>query len=147
MRMLLRTAMLLAALLALAIGARAEEGVHKLALQISDNDPAKMTEVLNVAANVSRYYSGRGELVDIKIVAFAGGLHMLRTDTSPVSKRMTSFAESMPNVAFDACENTITSMERKEGKPVPLFEGVEIVPAGVVTLMELDEAGYTIIRP
>jgi intracellular sulfur oxidation DsrE/DsrF family protein len=139
--------LVLVALVALSIGARAEDGIHKLALQISDNDPAKMTEVLNVAANVSRHYSGIGEQVDIKIIAFAGGLHMLRTDTSPVSERMISFAQSMPNVVFDACENTITSMERKEGKPIPLFEGVEIVPAGVVTLMELDEAGYTIVRP
>lgn len=147
MRILFRAAIAAAALLALAVSADAEDGVHKLALQISDNDPARMTEVLNVAANVSRYYSGRGELVDVKIVAFAGGLHMLRSDTSPVSKRMTSFAESMPNVTFDACENTINSMQKKEGKPIPLFEGVEIVPAGVVTLMELDEAGYTIVRP
>lgn len=147
MRTVLRTAAALVALLALSVAAWAEEGVHKLALQISDNDPAKMTEVLNVAANVSRHYSGMGEQVDIVIVAFAGGLHMLRTDTSPVSERMISFAQSMPNVTFDACENTITTMERKEGKPIPLFEGVEIVPAGVATLIELDEAGYTIVRP
>jgi uncharacterized membrane protein len=36
---------------------------HKLALQISDNDREKMNAVLNVAANVSKYYSDKGEEV------------------------------------------------------------------------------------
>lgn len=122
---------------------------HKLALQISDNDPVKMNTVLNVAANVSRLYSERGEEVQIRIVAFNAGLHMLRTDTAPdgVKKRVLGFAKSMPNVSFDACANTIEGMTKKEGKRPPLVENAEIVPAGVVTLIELNEAGWTIVRP
>ena len=57
---------------------------HRLALQISDNDPAKMNAVLNVAANVSKYYSDKGDEVEIQIVAFNAGLNMLRQDKSPV---------------------------------------------------------------
>ena len=37
--------------------------VHRLALQISDDTPDKMTAVLNVAANIARYYAGVGEEV------------------------------------------------------------------------------------
>ena len=61
---------------------------HKLALQISDDDPAKMRAVLDVAANVSRHYSGEGQEVDIAVVAFNGGLDMLLADRSPVRERM-----------------------------------------------------------
>ena len=64
--------------------------VYKLALQISDNDKQKMNTVLNVAANVSRYYSDKGDEVQIEIVAFNAGLHMLRADTSPVRERVPS---------------------------------------------------------
>ena len=120
---------------------------HKLALQISDNDAAKMNAVLNVAANVSKYYSGKGEEVEIQIVAFNAGLHMLRLDTSPVKERLASFAKGMPNVSFKACQNTIDSMERHEGKPIPILQGAEHVTAGVVTLIELNEQGWTIVRP
>jgi hypothetical protein len=102
---------------------------------------------LNVASNVARHYSEIGEEADIKIVAFNAGLHMFRADTSPVSDRMKSFVESMPNVAFEACDNTRQAMARKEGKNIEFLEGVEVVPAGAVTLMELDEDGYTILRP
>lgn len=124
-----------------------EDGMHKLVLQISDNDPQKMNTVMNVAANVSRHYSAQGEEVDIKIVAFNAGLHMLRNDTSPVIMRIQNFAQSMPNVQFQACGNTQSAMASKEGKDIPIFEFAEVVPAGVVTIMELDEAGYTVVRP
>jgi uncharacterized protein len=120
---------------------------HKLALQISDNDPGKMNAVLNVAANVSKYYSDKGEEVDIQIVAFNAGLHMLRDDTSPVKPRLKSFQQGMPNVSFMACENTLEAMARSEGKEPPLVDNAERVKAGVVTLMELGEKGWTIVRP
>jgi intracellular sulfur oxidation DsrE/DsrF family protein len=120
---------------------------HRLALQISDNDAAKMNAVLNVAANVSKYYSDKGEEVEIEIVAFNAGLNMLRQDKSPVLTRLKSFKQGMPNVAFKACENTLEAMTRNEGKEPPLVENADRVPAGVVTLIELAEKGWTIVRP
>jgi uncharacterized protein len=144
---MLRT--LVAALLsvALACGPAIAAEKHKLALQISDNDPDKMNAVLNVAANVSKFYSDKGEEVDIQIVAFNAGLHMLRDDTSPVKPRLKSFNEGMPNVSFVACENTLDAMTRKEGKEPALVDNARRVKAGVVTLIELGEKGWTIVRP
>lgn len=128
--------------------AQAQAGAkHRLALQISDDDVGKMNAVLNVAANVSKYYSDKGEEVEIEIVAFNAGLTMLRQDKSPVLTRLKSFKQGMPNVAFKACENTIEAITRKEGKEPPLVENAERVQAGVVTLIELQEKGWTIIRP
>ncbi len=138
-------AMFAVAMLAMPSIAAAAE--HKLVLQISDNDADKMNTVMNVAANVSRLYSERGDMIDIKVVAFNAGLHMLRPDTSPVAERITNFAASMPNVHFQACDNTRQAMAKKSGKDVPIFEFAEVVPAGVVTIIELSEDGYTIVRP
>jgi len=120
---------------------------HRLALQISDSDPAKMNAVLNVAANVSKYYSDKGDEVEIQIVAFNAGLNMLRADKSPVLERLKSFKQSMPDVSFMACENTLAVMPRHEGKEPPLVDNAKRVPAGVVTLIELGEKGWTIVRP
>lgn len=121
--------------------------LHRLALQISDNDPGKMNAVLNVAANVSRYYADKGEEIEIEIVAFNAGLHMLREDTSAVRPRLKSFGESMPNVSFMACQNTLEGMTKREGKTPPLVANAKLVPAGVVTLIELQEKGWSIVRP
>jgi len=120
---------------------------HRLALQISDNDAVKMNAVLNVAANVSKYYSDKGDEVEIQIVAFNAGLNMLRQDKSPVLERLKSFKQGMPDVSFMACENTLEAMTRTEGKEPPLVENAVRVKAGVVTLIELGEKGWTIIRP
>jgi intracellular sulfur oxidation DsrE/DsrF family protein len=72
---------------------------------------------------------------------------MLRTDTSPVLERLTSFEQSMPNVSFAACMNTMQAMAKNEGKEIPIVQNAEQVPAGVVDLIRLDEAGWTIVRP
>lgn len=123
------------------------DGIHRLAIQISDADMAKMNAVLDIAANVSRHYSAQGDEVEIEVVAFGGGVHMLRSDTSPVKERLARFVQSMVNVTFQACGNTLDTMERQEGERPPLLEGVSIVQTGVVRLIELDEQGWTIVQP
>jgi hypothetical protein len=120
---------------------------HRLALQISDDDPAKMRAVLDVAANVSRHYSGQGEDVEIVVVAFNGGLDMLLEDRSPVKERLTNFLKSMPNVSFVACGNTLETLAVKEGKRPPLMQGVNIAQVGVAALMDFAEKNWTIVRP
>ena len=144
---MLRTIFAVLLLLPLACASSGAAEKHRLALQISDNDPVKMNAVLNVAANVSKYYSDKGEEAEIEIVAFNAGLNMLRQDKSPVLTRLKSFKQGMPNVSFKACENTLEAMTRNEGKEPPLVENADRVPAGVVTLMELAEKGWTIVRP
>ena len=147
MSMLRRALIALILLVPFAAPAAAAEKPHRLALQISDNDPAKMNAVLNVAANVSKYYSDKGEEVEIQIVAFNAGLHMLRADTSKVRPRLQSFKQGMPNVSFMACQNTLDAMTKREGKTPALVDNAKLVPAGVVTLIELAEKGWTIVRP
>ncbi|WP_244429586.1 MULTISPECIES: DsrE family protein [Bradyrhizobium] len=120
---------------------------HRLALQISDDDPLKMRAVLDVAANVSRHYSGLGEEVEIVVVAFNGGLDMLLEDRSPVRERLVNFLKSMPNVSFTACGNTLETLAVKEGRRPPLIEGVSVTQVGVAELMELAEKNWTIVRP
>lgn len=138
----------LAMALAAPVTAEADDvWLHHLALQLSDDDEAAMTQVLNVAANVSRYYSGQGEEVEIRIVVFGRGMDMLREDRSPVLERLKGFGQSMPNVAFVACQNTLDALERAEGRPVPVVSMAERVEAGVVELITLDEAGWTVVRP
>jgi intracellular sulfur oxidation DsrE/DsrF family protein len=137
-------------LLAFALPAHAADKVHRLALQISDDTPEKMNAVLNVAANVSRHYSETGEEVEIRIVAFNAGLNMLRTDKSPVLARLKSVSESLPNVAFEACGNTRDTMARNEGKKpeeISLWPAAKVVTAGVVSLIELHEKGWVVVRP
>jgi intracellular sulfur oxidation DsrE/DsrF family protein len=128
--------------------ARSEErNAHRLAIQVSANDPALMTLALNNAVNVAQHYGEVGEEVEIEFVAYGPGLHMLRADTSPVKDRVKSIAQSIPNLIFTACGNTIDNMKKAEGKDIPLLPGVGVFSAGVVRLMELQEKGWSYIKP
>ena len=145
-----RRFLMAAVLTVVTMPALAGDKVHRVALQISDDTPEKMNAVLNVAANTARYYGGIGEEVEIRIVAFNAGLNMLRTDRSPVLARLKSISESLPNVVFEACANTRENMARTEGKTpeeILLYADARIVPSGVVSLIELSEKGWTIVRP
>ena len=76
---------------------------HRLAVQVNVNDPAVINLALNNVSNAAQYYSEIGQKVEIEVVAFGPGLHMLRDDTSPVKARIKFMSETMPNVAFSAC--------------------------------------------
>ena len=120
---------------------------HRLILQVNTNDPAMMNLALNNATNVDQYYSNLGERVEIEIVTFGPGLHMLRADTSPVKDRIKSIAESRPSILFNACDNTRENMAKAENKEIPLVLQATVVKSGVVRVMELQEQGWSYVRP
>ena len=126
---------------------QSDDGVKRLAIQISDGDPKTYTKALNVAANFARGMSSKGEMFEIEIVAFNAGINLLRTDKSPVIDRVKSLSESIPDITFSACGNTIAGITRKEGKAPPISEYARVVPGGVARLMALDNEGYFVIRP
>ncbi|MDH2406536.1 DsrE family protein [Bradyrhizobium sp. SSUT18] len=120
---------------------------HHLILQVNTNDPAAMNLALNNATNVAQYYKDAGEKVKIEVVTFGPGLHMLRDDTSPVKSRIEEMALSTPEVAFKACGNTQEKMQKAESKDIPIVRQAEVVKSGVVRVMELQEKGWTYVKP
>lgn len=124
-----------------------EAPVHRLVVHVDDNDPARMNLALNNIANVYGVYQKKGEEIQVELVAYGPGLHMLRADTSPVKERVTSLKQNFENVSVVACGNTKTGMEKAEGKAVTLLPGVSVVPAGVPRIMERQEQGWAYLRP
>lgn len=127
--------------------AYAEGVVHKIAFHVDENDPQVMNMALNNVQNVSKYYADKGEEVEIEVVTYGPGLMMLREDKSPVAERISVMSLEIPNLSFAACGNTHRAMSEKAGKDVPLLSEAKVVPSGVVRLVELQEAGYSYIRP
>lgn len=130
-------------------GFAAEGKTHRLAIHVDQNDPAVMNLALNNATNVIEYYRGKGEDVDVDLVAYGPGLNMLRDDTSPVKERIKHLKDfAFPGkIQFSACNNTKQGMEKKEGHAISILPEATIVPSGVVRLMELQEQGWSYVRP
>lgn len=127
----------------------ADKTPHRVAIQVNQNDPQVMNLALNNATNIIDYYRARNEDADVEIVTFGPGLNMLRSDTSPVRERLDKLKDyAFPGrIQYSACENTRKGMEKTEGKAVDLIAGATPVPSGVVRLMELQEQGWSYIRP
>ena len=119
----------------------------RVAIQVDENDPSRMNLALNNAENVKKYYESKGKTVEIAIVAYGPGLTMLRSDKSPVAKRIEAMELESPNIHMQACANTMAGIEKKEGKKPPLLSGVTVVPSGVVQLIELQQQGWAYVRP
>lgn len=123
------------------------EKQHRLILQVNTNDPAMMNLALNNATNVVQSYKDRGEKVAIEIITFGPGLHMLREDTSPVKARIETLALSTPEISYKACGNTRENMRKAENKEIPIIPQAKVVSSGVVRVMELQERGWSYVKP
>jgi intracellular sulfur oxidation DsrE/DsrF family protein len=128
-------------------GYAGDEADHKVAIHVDENDPARMNLALNNISNLNKYYQSKGESVTIELVAYGPGLHMFRSDTSPVKDRLSVMAPEIDNLTFSACGNTHNKMSKKAGKEITLVDEAGMVPSGVVQLIELQEQGYAYVRP
>ncbi len=133
--------------LTLAAQPSVEQKEHRLILQVNANDAATMNLTLNNAMNVAEYYKEAGEKVEVEVIAFGPGLHMLRDDTSPVKARIETMALSTPEVSFKACGNTQENMRKAENKEIKLIPEAQVVPSGVVRVMQREEQGWSYVKP
>src|ERR1700685_4263659 len=135
--------------MAFASAALAESKPHRVTIQVEQNDPQVMNLALNNVNAVIEYYRTKNEDVDIDVVTYGPGLHMLRADTSPVQDRIKRLKDMVfpGKIQFSACNNTRQGMEKAEGHPIPIVADATVVPSGVVHLMELQEQGWSYVRP
>ena len=99
-----------AALLALALPqlvvAQSAMAKNRALFQVTDNDPARWTLILNNMQNLREGVGG--EPVEIELVAYGPGINMLKSDSS-VKQRIAEALKS--GVKVNACQNTMNGMK------------------------------------
>lgn len=108
-------------------------------IQVSEADPAKWQMALINARNVRKAYGDKR--VGVEIVAYGPGLGMLRSD-SPVAPGLEEAHRN--GVKLKACGNTMSMTHTTRAELDP---AVDVVPAGVVEIMERQREGYAYVRP
>jgi intracellular sulfur oxidation DsrE/DsrF family protein len=122
-----------------------EAKVHRVVIQVTQNDPAVMNMALNNAENLSKYFQDKGEKIEIELVAYGAGLNMFRSDTSPVKDRLAAL--SGKNMTFSGCGNTLANQSKMEQKDISLVPEAHVVATGIARVVELEERGWTYVRP
>jgi len=121
--------------------------MHRLLLQVSRDDTEGMNLALANAVNAKKLYDSRGEQLQVEIVAYGPGITMLRNDNSPVKDRISEAKKEIPGLVLSMCGNAKAAAEKREGHEVVPLAGVGVVPAGIVRVMELQEQGWSYVRP
>lgn len=112
---------------------------HFVIFHIAAGDAYAQRLVLNNATNMMNYYGE--ENVDIEIVAYGAGLRILFKENSQ-AQRIQGMADR--GIKFSACAATMKGM----GRPKESLHSVaKVVAGGVIRIVELQEAGWTYIRP
>ncbi len=121
--------------------------VHHIVIQVDTDDLTTMRIALGNSLNAKKYYDSKGEKVVLEIVTYGPGITMLRSDTSPVKDQIEGVRASIPGITLSMCNNAKENAEKREGKTIIPLPGVQIVPAGIVRVVELQEQGYSYVRP
>lgn len=137
----------MAALVACWVAPALQAETHHIAVHVNQNDPRVMNMALNNVVNLSNHYKAQGDDVVVEVVAYGPGLHMFIPGKSPVADRIATMSLEMDQLSFSACGNTHRKMSAKLGQEVVLMEEAQIVPSGVVRLVELQEQGFAYVRP
>jgi intracellular sulfur oxidation DsrE/DsrF family protein len=115
---------------------------HRLALQLSDNDPKKEGLIISIANNLLKAYDP--DKIAIEVVTFGPGIDLLRPE-NPNRQRVESLIAQ--GVKFDVCLNTVDSIERETGKRPTIIPLAIPVQVGVAQILSLTENGFTLVRP
>lgn len=120
--------------------------IHHVVIQIDRSDSAAMKLALNNAINLRERYDAMHQKSEIELVAFGPGLEMLRADLSPVQPEITKMSQ-MGGFRFSACGNTMEKAAKTEHKTIPLVSAAQVVPTGAGRIVQLEEEGWTYLRP
>jgi uncharacterized protein len=115
---------------------------HRIALQLSDNDPKKQALVISIAYNLLKFYDP--DKVSIEVVTFGPGIDLLRPENDNRKLVESLVAQG---VRFDVCLNTVDTIERDTGKRPEIIPAATPVQVGVGQILLLTENGYTLVRP
>jgi len=117
------------------------ENPRKFVFPITKWDKDEVNHILGSANNVIKFYGV--DNTEVVIVAYSQGIKtLLKKSDSEITKRVQSLMTY--DVEFIACGNTMKTLkiDKKE-----LLDGVEVVTAGIVELIERQLRGYIYIRP
>jgi len=143
---------------ALAAGTDGDDGVAKVVYHADFGDPRRFSAMLTSINNMVTWYQNELRDYDVRIVFVAHGIRFLTDDglegtpfaaDAALEERRSnlhgrlSALNAVQGVKLELCDITRSRINLARDK---LYNGVEIVPSGVVRLAELQSRGFAYIK-
>jgi intracellular sulfur oxidation DsrE/DsrF family protein len=114
----------------------------KIVLHIGDSDNDKFERALKKAEQLLVDYGQKNMQVDI--VTSAGGIDLLRKNTSLHIQKVSTMKKSYNSLAFIACNNTLAKL-KQEGQPTDLIAEAQIAPSAVSYVVNRLQQGWSYV--
>lgn len=118
----------------------------RIVFHLTNPDAHASGELLDDIENMLSAYQRDGKLLRVEIIAHGEGLALLRERLSQHKDRIEHLAQVYPNLAFVACQNTITRLRVERGIEVQLVPEAELTRSGVTRVVKRQREGWTYIR-
>jgi|JYMV01.1.fsa_nt_gi intracellular sulfur oxidation DsrE/DsrF family protein len=115
---------------------------HKMVIQVNSKDELTQKMAMVNAGNLKTMLGT--DNVDVEVVVYGPGIDLLKVD-SVFAPRISTLQEK--NVRFSVCEGTLKRIKEKTGQEPNLLDGVQRVHTGALRILELQEQGYSYLRP
>ena len=141
-----------------AANVRADDGVTKVVYHADFTDPRRFSAMLTSINNMVTYYQNELLEYDVRIVFVAHGVRFVTDDKlagtpfaedAALAERRTDLRgrleslREVQGVKLELCDITRSQVGLPADK---LFEGVVLVPSGVVEIAKLQAAGFAYIK-
>ncbi len=116
---------------------------RKMAIQINSSDPLTQKMALLNARNLKAVIGK--DNIDVELVVYGPGLSLIKTDKLN-STRVEDLIKKY-GLKVSVCEGTLKRYKKVHGENPDIIDGVSRVSTGAIRLLELQEQGYSYMRP
>lgn len=111
----------------------------KIVLYVGESDADKFAQALNRAEHYLKTNANTG--TEINIVTSAGGVDMLRVNTTPYARKIAELADQYGALQFVACNATLSKLQKK-GEPIGLVREARVAPSAVQFVVSRLKEGW-----
>jgi len=119
--------------------------LNKYILHIGTHDDDKFKRALDEAETLLLKYQASQSLVELEVIANAGGLDLFRENASLHAKRVKYLSKTYPNIRFIACSNAIERL-RERGIEPDLITTVHQGPTALDQVVMRMNQGWSYIK-
>ena len=129
----------------LAAGSFPAAGEMKVLFHLSNNDPARVRELLDEAESLLRLYQKQNQPARVEIITNGDGLNLLLAGRSLFPERISRMQKQYKNLVFAACLNTMETFNG-QGVETRLLPGTIVIDSGVAQIIRKQQQGWVYIQ-
>jgi len=118
---------------------------RRLVLHVGDPDRARFENTLEEVRGMLKAAHGRGQRMELEILANGTGLNLLRVKTSPVAEKLARLQAEFPELSLVACGQGLNRLQ-SQGDDIRLVPGVVTADSALDQIVRRMNQGWAYLR-